>query len=63
MLQVEPSDRLTLNVTGPFAESLPGEGENLAMRAARLLAERGCVTEGATLTLVKNLPIASGLGA
>ena len=62
MLHVEPSDRLTLEVSGPFAEALPGEGDNLAMRAARLLAERGGVTEGAMLTLVKNLPIASGLG-
>ena len=61
-VHAEPADRLTLEVTGPFAAALNGEGENLVIRAARMLADRAGTSGGAALTLVKNLPIASGLG-
>ncbi len=62
LLHVERADRLSLDVIGPFAEALAGEEDNLVLIAARLLAERAGANDGAALTLVKNLPVASGLG-
>lgn len=57
----EAADGLTLRIEGPFADALAGEEDNLALRAARLLAERYGVAAGAALTLEKNLPVASGI--
>jgi 4-diphosphocytidyl-2-C-methyl-D-erythritol kinase len=55
---------LSLEITGPEAASLAGDGDdNLVLRAARLLAEHaGIGAAGAALHLEKNLPVASGLG-
>lgn len=61
-LSVAPADALTLNVTGPFATALTGEADNLVLRAARALASRFGVSQGAALTLDKRLPVASGIG-
>jgi 4-diphosphocytidyl-2-C-methyl-D-erythritol kinase len=62
-LRLEPADRLTLRVIGPFAASLEAEADNLVVRAARALsAAAGRQQRGATLTLEKNLPVASGIG-
>jgi len=61
-LTAAPADALTLRVEGPFAGALAGGGDNLVLRAARLLAERRRVPAGAALTLEKNLPVASGIG-
>ncbi|HEY0312735.1 MAG TPA: 4-(cytidine 5'-diphospho)-2-C-methyl-D-erythritol kinase [Allosphingosinicella sp.] len=61
-LRGEPAETLSLRVEGPFAAGLAGEGDNLVLRAARLLAERTGVTTGAALTLGKNLPVAAGIG-
>ena len=61
-LSGEPSDELALRVSGPFAAEL-GDGEdNLVMRAARALREAAGAETGARLQLVKNLPVASGIG-
>lgn len=57
-LSVEPADTLSLTITGPMAKSLPSGQDNLVLRAANLM-ETG---QGAALTLIKNLPIASGIG-
>lgn len=66
---VEPADDVSLAVTGPCAAGLGGGADNLVMRAARLLAhafadfERPAgASQGAAITLVKNLPLASGIG-
>jgi 4-diphosphocytidyl-2-C-methyl-D-erythritol kinase len=56
----EPGRGLSLQVEGPMAPGLAGEGDNLVLRAGRLLAGQG--TQGARLTLVKRLPVASGIG-
>ncbi|MDO7841272.1 4-(cytidine 5'-diphospho)-2-C-methyl-D-erythritol kinase [Sphingomonas immobilis] len=49
-------------VTGPFADSLAGEGDNLVLRAARGFADAfGVAAEGAWV-LDKRLPVASGIG-
>jgi 4-diphosphocytidyl-2-C-methyl-D-erythritol kinase len=56
------SDALSLEVSGPFAGALSGEGDNLVLRAAHVLAERAGVAPRAALHLDKHLPIASGIG-
>lgn len=52
----EMADELTLTVTGPFADVLAGEGDNLVLRAAQRLGAK------AALGLDKRLPVAAGLG-
>lgn len=64
-LVAEPADDLTLTIDGPFAGALAGlaPGDNLVLRAARLLAgQPGADGKGAELRLTKNLPPASGIG-
>lgn len=58
----EPAEKLTLAVAGPFAAEVPLDDGNLVLQAAALLRQAGGVTCGATLTLEKNLPVASGIG-
>ena len=48
---------LSLSLEGPFGAALAG-GDNLVLAAARLLDP----TKGAALRLVKQLPVASGIG-
>ncbi len=65
-LTAEAAGTFSLDVRGPFAASLSGElgpeAGNLVLKAARLLAERLGVAAGAKFTLVKNLPVAAGIG-
>jgi 4-diphosphocytidyl-2-C-methyl-D-erythritol kinase len=56
-----PHDDLLLTVSGPQAELVPTDGTNLALRAARLLAEHVGVSDGAHLHLVKGVPVAGGM--
>lgn len=56
------ADALTLATEGPFAKALAGEADNLVLRAARALADLAGVPPRAALTLVKRLPVASGIG-
>jgi 4-diphosphocytidyl-2-C-methyl-D-erythritol kinase len=62
VLRVEEGEGLSLDVRGPFAAALESEGDNLVLRAARLLREHGGVEKGAGLVLDKRLPVASGIG-
>ncbi|MBV9840161.1 MAG: 4-(cytidine 5'-diphospho)-2-C-methyl-D-erythritol kinase [Sphingomonadaceae bacterium] len=63
VLRAEPADTLSLAIEGPFAADLDAaHGDNLVLRAARVLTERCGVTAGAALTLDKRLPVASGIG-
>lgn len=55
---VEAAERLSLQVTGPFAQGVPAGEDNLVLRAARLL-DPG---RGARIVLEKRLPVASGIG-
>jgi 4-diphosphocytidyl-2-C-methyl-D-erythritol kinase len=57
VLAIEDASGLSLTVDGPFAKGLDGECDNLVLRAARALADKG-----AALRLTKNLPVASGIG-
>ncbi len=62
-LEVRPAPGLSLEVSGPFAGALtPAPDNNLVLRAARALAGRQGVRDGAALHLVKALPVASGIG-
>lgn len=56
ILTAEPSDRLSLDVTGPFGHHLTDPDDNLVLRAAR------AVGATAAMTLDKRLPVASGIG-
>lgn len=53
---------LSLRVDGPFGAALVAEPDNLVLRAARALAAHGGVAPRAALTLLKRLPVASGIG-
>lgn len=57
MLRAKASDDLSLTVTGSEAAGLSGEGDNLVLRAARLMQ-----VDGLALELEKHLPVASGIG-
>jgi 4-diphosphocytidyl-2-C-methyl-D-erythritol kinase len=62
-LTAEPAASLSLVVDGPEAPDLAAVGDdNLALRAARLLADQAGITAGATLHLEKHLPVAAGIG-
>jgi 4-diphosphocytidyl-2-C-methyl-D-erythritol kinase len=65
VVHAAPAERITLAVDGPFADALMRAGppgDNLVLRAARALQSLTGKTDGARLTLTKNLPIASGIG-
>lgn len=60
---VEPADRLSLTVTGPFAGDLDDGGDNLILQALRALGQAtGAGDPPVAVTLDKQLPIAAGLG-
>ncbi|WP_160122399.1 4-(cytidine 5'-diphospho)-2-C-methyl-D-erythritol kinase [Rhodovarius lipocyclicus] len=61
-VRLSPARRLALELQGPFAEGLLAEADNLVLRAARALAKQAGIAPEGTLTLVKNLPVASGIG-
>jgi 4-diphosphocytidyl-2-C-methyl-D-erythritol kinase len=61
-LSAEEADELSLEITGPFASDLGEASDNLVLRTAGALAEAAGIEQGATLTLDKRLPVASGVG-
>ncbi|GLS00746.1 4-diphosphocytidyl-2-C-methyl-D-erythritol kinase [Brevundimonas denitrificans] len=62
-LTVEAADGLSLAVTGPFADALQAEDDNLVLKAVRALgAAAGIGEPGLRITLDKQLPVAAGLG-
>jgi 4-diphosphocytidyl-2-C-methyl-D-erythritol kinase len=52
---------LTLEVVGDFAAATPADDSNLAVRAARSLADRYDVSAGADLLIRKTIPVAGGM--
>jgi len=62
MLVMERAIGFSLDIEGPFASGLAGDSDNLVLKAARALDEYLGLNEGAHVTLVKNLPVASGIG-
>lgn len=61
-LEVGAETGLHLSVTGPFATAAVGGGDNLVLRAARVLADAAGLPGDARLTLDKHIPVAAGLG-
>lgn len=59
----KPSADFSVRFTGPVdCEGLPTDDSNLAIRAAKLLAERTGYEGGVQLTVLKRVPIAGGMG-
>lgn len=60
-LVAEEADDWSVEVTGPQAELVPTDGQNLALRAARALADAVGVTGGVRLRIAKTVPVAGGM--
>jgi 4-diphosphocytidyl-2-C-methyl-D-erythritol kinase len=56
VLVVSPARRMSITVTGPFAEGVPADATNLAWRAAEACGER------VKIQLHKGIPSGAGLG-
>ena len=63
-IRLEPAPRFDFIIDGPQAAALKNEPveDNLAVRAVRALAGRTGQAPDLRLTLIKNLPVASGIG-
>lgn len=61
-LDFAPAEELSLSITGPFAEALRDDPNNLVQTASTLLASFLDRTPNVHITLEKRLPIASGIG-
>lgn len=62
-LTVRPADSLGMEITGPFAEGLSADDDNLVLRAAKaILARTRRPHAPFHLVLTKALPLAAGLG-
>ena len=61
-LSVGTAADLELEISGPFGEGLSAGKDNLVCRAAQNLADAGGIPAKANIRLIKNLPIASGIG-
>lgn len=61
-LEIGAGDGLKLSIDGPFGNRLVSREDNLVLKAAKALAGHLGKPADATLTLTKNLPIASGIG-
>ena len=58
-----PADDFSVTVTGSVpVDSVPRDGSNLAIRAARLIAARTGFRGGAHLVIHKDVPVAGGMG-
>jgi 4-diphosphocytidyl-2-C-methyl-D-erythritol kinase len=58
---IEPADRWGITVNGPYADLVPADGTNLALRAARLLASEAGVDTPVHITIDKDIPVAGGM--
>jgi 4-diphosphocytidyl-2-C-methyl-D-erythritol kinase len=56
-----PAGSITVSVSGEEADRVPTDESNLAVRAARLLADVTGVDEGVSLTILKRIPVAGGM--
>jgi 4-diphosphocytidyl-2-C-methyl-D-erythritol kinase len=60
-ITVEPADDWRVTVNGTYADQVPADDTNLAMRAARLLAAEAGVDVPVHITIDKDIPVAAGL--
>ena len=61
-VSIEQSDRDSFALTGPFADALKGEGNNLVLAARDAFAAAHGPLPPLAITLDKQLPVASGIG-
>jgi len=61
-ITVEAAADLSLTISGPFGDDLAADDSNLVLKAARKLQEVAGTVAGAHISLVKCLPLASGIG-
>lgn len=59
---IEPTATDTFSVSGPFADSLPANSNNLVIRARDALRHAATQLHPVAIRLEKHLPIASGIG-
>ncbi|NKB44824.1 MAG: 4-(cytidine 5'-diphospho)-2-C-methyl-D-erythritol kinase, partial [Alphaproteobacteria bacterium] len=62
VLTFKSADTINLRVTGPEAEGVEPDERNLVVRAAHLMQKHLDVSTGIDIELVKNIPVAAGLG-
>jgi len=61
-ITVTRAERWSVTTTGPYAAQVPAGSDNLAMRAARLLARHMRVTRAtASIRIDKSIPVAGGM--
>jgi 4-diphosphocytidyl-2-C-methyl-D-erythritol kinase len=60
-ISVEPAEDWGITVNGPYADQVPADHTNLAMRAARLLASEAGIDVPVHITIDKDIPVAAGL--
>ncbi|NQV79027.1 MAG: 4-(cytidine 5'-diphospho)-2-C-methyl-D-erythritol kinase [Alphaproteobacteria bacterium] len=61
-IELSPSGEHALTLDGPFAHQVPTDSTNLALTAIAALGEAVGRGDGVHIRLVKNLPVAAGLG-
>jgi 4-diphosphocytidyl-2-C-methyl-D-erythritol kinase len=61
-LSLTPGSRLDLKMSGPLAQACGETGDNLVLKAARLLVERVPDLKAGQFALEKVLPVAAGIG-
>lgn len=68
LVTVQPADDWSVTVTGPYTDRVPAGADNLALRAARLLAERAMALAGrrartgpVSIVIHKSIPVAAGM--
>jgi 4-diphosphocytidyl-2-C-methyl-D-erythritol kinase len=62
LLYLKAAERSSLTVTGPFASGVPSGGDNLVMKALRLLERLSGRALPVAVTLEKRIPSGAGLG-
>ena len=66
VLTISPAADISISLSGPFSNDLPADDENIVLEAWRLLADfarkKNTPFSPVAFHLVKNLPVASGIG-
>ena len=61
-LHIHHSDAYSLTIDGPFAHQLAYENNNLCTKAVQLFEDYTSITANISIKLIKNIPVAAGLG-
>jgi 4-diphosphocytidyl-2-C-methyl-D-erythritol kinase len=58
---VEPAEEWGISINGPYADLVPADETNLALRAARMLAGEAGMDLPVQITIDKDIPVAAGM--